>query len=88
MSCPLGVTLFAIFAARESAASTLRVYVAAISAHHVRIDGQPLGSHALVTQFLRGAQRLRPPQSIRVPSWDLSLVLNSLTLPPFESFCH
>ncbi len=66
------------------AASTLRVYVAAISAHHVRMDGQPLGSHALVTQFLRGAQRLRPPQSIRVPSWDLSLVLKSLTLPPFE----
>ncbi len=70
------------------AASTLRVYVAAISAHHVRMDGQPLGSHALVTQFLRGAQRLRPPQSIRVPSWDLSLVLKSLTLPPFEPLEH
>lgn len=57
----------------NGAASILKVYVAAISAHHVIIDGQPLGSHALVAQFLRGAQRLCPPQTIHVPSWDLSL---------------
>ncbi len=60
--CPVPTVLRFLQSLLEDnrAASTLRVYVAAISAHHVRIDGQPLGSHALVTQFLRGAQWLRP----------------------------
>lgn len=88
--CPVPLVLRFLQSLLENnrAAATLRVYVAAISAHHVRIDGQQLGSHALVTQFLRGAQRLRPPQSVRVSLWDLGLVLKSLTLPPFEPLEH
>ena len=66
------------------AASTLRVYMAAISATHARVDNQMVGSHYLIRQFLKGAQRLQPPRSLRAPSWDLQVALRSLCLPPFE----
>ncbi|XP_039511917.1 NLR family CARD domain-containing protein 3-like [Pimephales promelas] len=68
--CPVPLVLRFLQSLLENnrAAATLRVYVAAISAHHVRIDGQQLGSHALVTQFLRGAQRLRPLSPVRSSS--------------------
>ncbi|KAK0143821.1 hypothetical protein N1851_017978 [Merluccius polli] len=32
----------------------------------------------------QGAQRRNPPRAVRVPSWDLPLVLGALRLPPFE----
>ncbi len=38
--------------------STLKVYVAAISAFHATIDGPSVGKHDLVIRFLRGARRL------------------------------
>ncbi len=42
---------------------TLRIYVAAISACHVLIDGVSVGKHPLVARFIRGAKRLsRPPE--------------------------
>ncbi len=47
---------------------TLRVYVAAISACHVLIDGVSVGKHPLVARFIRGAKRLRPPTRVTVPS--------------------
>lgn len=64
--------------------STLKVYVAAISCHHSGVDGRTMGSHNLVSLFLRGARRLRPPSVLRAPVWDLPLVLDSLCRPPFE----
>ena len=36
------------------AASTLHVYMAAISATHARVDNQTVGSHYLIRQFLKG----------------------------------
>ncbi|KAK0135470.1 hypothetical protein N1851_028681 [Merluccius polli] len=42
------------------AVSILRVYIAAISAQHVRVGNQTVGSHSLVTRFLKGAQRQTP----------------------------
>ncbi|KAL0199646.1 hypothetical protein M9458_002833, partial [Cirrhinus mrigala] len=57
--------------------STLKVYVAAISAFHVPIGDRSVGRHHLVTSFLRGARSM-------VPVWDLSLVLSALAEPPFE----
>ena len=44
--------------------STLRVYVAAISARHRVVDRITLGSHSVVTRFLRGAQRRNPPRAV------------------------
>ena len=64
--------------------STLKVYVAAISSLHDRVDGAMVGRHRLVSLFLRGALRLRPPTAMRAPAWDLPLVLEALSLPPFE----
>ncbi|KAK0131086.1 hypothetical protein N1851_034236 [Merluccius polli] len=64
--------------------ATLRVYVAAISSRHARVDGNTVGCHRLVSLFLKGALRLRPPQAQRAPVWDLPLVLDALCLPPFE----
>ncbi|XP_016115572.1 olfactory receptor 4S2-like [Sinocyclocheilus grahami] len=34
--------------------------------------------------FLRGTLRLRPPARTKVPSWDLAIVLEALSRPPFE----
>lgn len=40
--------------------STLKVYVAAISAHHAPIDGSSLRSHNFVGSFLKGARNWKP----------------------------
>ncbi len=84
--CPVPLVLCFLQSLLENnrAPSTLKGYIAAISAQHAFVNGQPLGSHNLVTRFLKGAQRLCPTPIVRCPSWDLSLVLKSLTLDPFE----
>ena len=64
--------------------STLKVYVAAISCHHAKIDNGTVGSHNLVSLFLKGAQRLHPPRAPRTPVWELNIVLDALCGPPFE----
>ncbi len=66
-----------------AAATTLRVYVAAIAAQR-ELDEIPLGRHRLVSAFMRGARRLRPVRPTAVPSWDLSVVLEGLVTAPFE----
>ncbi len=58
--------------------------MAAISAYHASLGGQSVGRHPLVTRFLRGALRLRPPVRSRIPPWDLAVVLDALCRPPFE----
>ncbi len=67
-----------------SGVSTLKVYVAAISAYHNPIEGKSVGKHNLVVRFLRGARRLNPPRPPSLPSWDLALVLRALILPPLS----
>ncbi len=47
---------------RRLSPATLKVYVAAISAHHDPIEGRLVGKHNLVIRFLRGARRLNPPR--------------------------
>ncbi|XP_073781587.1 uncharacterized protein [Danio rerio] len=64
--------------------STLKVYVAAISAYHSAVAGGTVGKHNLVIQFLRGARRINPSRPPLMPSWDLALVLTSLRSDPFE----
>ena len=69
---------------RGRSPSTLKVYLGAISCCHVKVDGGTVGSHSLVSDFMRGAWRLHPPKSPRPPPWDLNLVLDALCAPPFE----
>ncbi|MCJ8749920.1 hypothetical protein PDJAM_G00193080 [Pangasius djambal] len=56
----------------------------AIAAYHAPLGGQSVGRHPLVTRFLHGVLRLRPPVRSRVPPWDLAVVLEALCKPPFE----
>ncbi len=40
----------------KAASSTLKVHIAAISAHHDPVDGKKAGKHDLVIRFLRGRE--------------------------------
>ncbi len=67
-----------------SCPSTLKVYVAAITAFRSPQSGQSFGKNTLVVSFLKGAKRLHPPRPPSVPPWDLEVVLKALSQPPFE----
>ncbi len=84
--CPIAVVLSFLQDGLEQrlSTSTLKVYVAAIAAHHDAVDGKSLGKHDLVIRFLRGARRLNPPRPHLVPSWDLPSVLSALRGPPLS----
>ncbi|KAK0139592.1 hypothetical protein N1851_023527 [Merluccius polli] len=84
--CPVAIVLEFLQSLLDSGRShsTLRVYVAAISSRHEGVDGATVGCRRLVSLFLRGALRLRPPRTLRAPAWDLPLVLEAMSLPPFE----
>ncbi len=85
VNCPVGSVLEFLqhkFSA-GAAATTLRVYVAAVTARRDS-NNVPLGSHRLVSSIMRGAKRLRPVRPPSFPSWDLSVVLKDLLGPLFE----
>ncbi len=84
--CTIGVVLYFLQGRleRRLSPSTLKVYVAAIAAHHDAVDGRSLGKHDLIMRFLKGARRMNPFRSPLVPSWDLSIVLAGLQRGPFE----
>lgn len=42
------------------------------------------GDCSLISQFLKGAQRLTLQRRLAVPTWDLGLVLAALQREPFE----
>ncbi|MGH0120331.1 UNVERIFIED_CONTAM: hypothetical protein FKN15_064791 [Acipenser sinensis] len=54
--------------------STMKVYLAAISACHVPIDLVSPGAHILATLFLKGARQLRPPRKDVLSEWSLDVV--------------
>ena len=64
--------------------STIKVYLAAISACHVGFEGSSVGQHPLIRRFMKGARRSLPVTRRFVPEWDLSMVLEALSLHPFE----
>ncbi len=73
VNCPVGPVLEFLQErlTAGAAATTLRVYVAAIAARR-ELDEIPLG------------RRLRPAHPTAVPSWDLSVVLEGLVTATFE----
>ncbi len=85
VNCPVGPVLEFLQERMTAgaAATTLRVYVAAIAARR-ELNEIPLGRHRLVSAFMRGVRRLRPARPTAVPSWDLSVVLEGLVTAPFE----
>ncbi len=84
--CTIGVVLSFLQERleRRLSPSTLKVYVAAIAAHHDAVDGRSLGKHDLIVRFLRGARRLNHSWPPLMPSWDLSIVLVGLQRGLFE----
>ncbi|XP_066533946.1 uncharacterized protein [Hoplias malabaricus] len=64
--------------------STIKVYLAAISACHEGFGGLSPGAHPLTTRFMKGVRRLKPVFRPTVPPWDLCMVLGALCAPPFE----
>ncbi len=60
--CTIGVVLSFLQERleRRLSPSTLKVYVAAIAAHHDAVDGRSLGKHDLIVRFLRGTRKLNP----------------------------
>ncbi len=64
--------------------STIKVYLAAISACHVGFGGSTVGRHPLIRRFMKGARRSLPVIKRTVPEWDLSMVLEALFQYPFE----
>ncbi len=83
--CTIGVVLSFLQERleRRLSPSTLKVYVAAIAAHHDAVDGRSLGkrSHREVPE---GCQEIEPPRPPLMPSWDLSIVLAGLQRGPCE----
>ncbi|KAK0152765.1 hypothetical protein N1851_005700 [Merluccius polli] len=69
---------------KGKAFSTIKVYLAAISACHVGFGDRPAGQHPLVCRFMKGARRKLPVSRPLVPLWDLSVVLEALSHHPFE----
>ncbi len=84
--CTIGVVLSFLQERleRRLSPSTLKVYVAAIAAHHDAVDGRSLGKHDLIVRFLKGPRRTNPSRPLLVPSWDLSIILAGLQRGPFE----
>ncbi|XP_067306913.1 uncharacterized protein [Pseudorasbora parva] len=64
--------------------STIKVYLAAISACHVGFEGSTVGQHSLIRRFMKGARRSLPVIRRTIPEWDLSMVLEALSQFPFE----
>jgi len=64
--------------------STIKVYLATISACHVGFSNTPAGHHTLICWFMKGACRLLPVVKSLVPSWDVSIVLEAILQQPFD----
>ena len=57
---------------------TINVYRSAISASHLSVEGSSIGSHQLVSHFMKGIYELRPPQPQVFTTWDVGTVLRYL----------
>ncbi|XP_060545540.1 uncharacterized protein LOC132711180, partial [Pantherophis guttatus] len=66
------------------APSTLKRQVAALSTVLSKEATIPLTLDPSIKGFLKGASNIRPTMIHRYPTWDLTLVLQALTSPPFE----
>ena len=69
--------------ASGQAMSTIRVHAFAISAFHLGISGLPIGQLPIISRFLAGAAKTRPPPVV-LPTWSLQPILECLKKPPLE----
>ena len=57
---------------------TINVYRSTNSVSHLPIDGSPVGSHLLISRFMKGIFELRPPQHCLFITWNVMTVLKYL----------
>ena len=57
---------------------TINVYRSTISASHLCIDGSLIGSHPLISHFMKGIFEPRPPQPCLFTTWSVMTVLKYL----------
>lgn len=60
--------------------ATLKTQISALSAFF----NKPIADNPWVGRFIRAATWITPSRRDTTPPWDLSLVLDALTKPPFE----
>ena len=67
--------------------NTIRGFITAISERHAMVpDGEHrrrIGDHSMVRTWMKGLTNLNPKPRVRVPPWDLEVVLSALKKPPF-----
>ena len=64
---------------------TINVYWSTISGSHLPVNGSPIGSHPLISHFMKGIFELRPPQPRLFTIWSVMTVLKYLkSLSPPE----
>lgn len=63
--------------------STMKFYLAAISACHLGDNRKTISQHTHMQVYERCARLNRVSKPLILP-WDLSMVLNALSPPPFE----
>ena len=65
---------------------TINLYRSAISMTHAPVDGCVIGSHPIISRFMKGIFQLRMPTPKYLVTWDVSVVLGYLkTLSPKNS---
>ena len=57
---------------------TINLYRSAISMTHAPVDGCIIGSHPIVSHFMKGIFQLRMPTPKYLLTWDVSVVLGYL----------
>lgn len=75
------ISLFTGLGGEGESISTVKVYLATISACHISVEGKTVGQHPLVYRFMRGARHKLPVSRPLVPSWDLPTGLEALFGP-------
>ena len=87
VSCPVVTILSFLQGLLDAGQSpqSLKGYLATMAACHIGVDGRSVGSLPLVTRFMKGARRLRPPPRRFFPKWDLVTVMDGLSSAPFET---
>ncbi len=65
-------------------ANTIKSYISALGKFLPPFEGVQLGQHKIIQTYLAGVRHLKPPKRVLVPQWDLQLVLDFLSGPPFE----
>ena len=62
---------------------TINLHRSAISMTHAPVDGCVIGSHPIVSRFMKGIFQLRMPTPKYLVTWNVSVVLGYLkTLSP------